>query len=69
MVDEFCKDERKLQVNQFECCKKQRGEEQYTCFSTAAPNPDYMIRQMQVPVEEGPHLDMFCNVYTALKKM
>ncbi|MCJ8728615.1 hypothetical protein PDJAM_G00006370 [Pangasius djambal] len=71
MVVKFCKVGEKIQVNQFECCKKQRGEEQYDCFSTAAPNPDYFIGQMadKSHWEAPPSLDMFCNTYRTLQKM
>lgn len=69
MVDRFCKDEKKVQVNQLECCKKQRGEERYDCFSSAAPNPSYMTLNKLVPVTFSPSLNMFCDVYPALQKM
>lgn len=69
MVDRFCKDEKKVQVNQFECCKKQRGEEQYNCFNNAAPNPDYIIMNDYIRSEAHPTLNMFCDTYTALQKM
>lgn len=68
MVDRFCKDEKKKnQENQYECCNKQRGQEQYLCFSTAAPNPQYMNDD----VHSGDHasLDMFCGTYKTLQKM
>ncbi|XP_053092843.1 extracellular matrix protein 1 [Pangasianodon hypophthalmus] len=68
MVDKFCKAEEKIQVNQFECCKKQRGEEQYDCFSTAAPNPDYMVLN-EYSLDIPPSLDMFCVAYPHLQKM
>ncbi|XP_060778000.1 extracellular matrix protein 1 [Neoarius graeffei] len=69
MVDRFCKDEKKDQVNQFECCKKQKGEEQYNCFNNTAPNPHYMITSDYNHDEPRPVLDMFCDTYTALQKM
>ncbi|XP_053350990.1 extracellular matrix protein 1 [Clarias gariepinus] len=69
MVDKFCKDEKKVQVNQFECCKRKRGEEQYKCFSSAAQNPSYMIWNEEITFVEPPHLSMFCKTYTSLKKM
>ncbi|KAK3551223.1 hypothetical protein QTP70_013826 [Hemibagrus guttatus] len=70
MVDRFCKDEKKKnQENQYGCCNKQRGVEQYDCFSTAAPNPQYMVMNDYVRLEDHPSLDMFCGTYKALQKM
>ncbi|XP_058246178.1 extracellular matrix protein 1 isoform X2 [Hemibagrus wyckioides] len=70
MVDRFCKDEKKKnQENQYECCNKQRGEEQYGCFSTAAPNPQYMVMNDNLLLEDHASLDMFCGTYRALQKM
>ncbi|TSK34834.1 Phosphatidylinositol 4-phosphate 5-kinase type-1 alpha [Bagarius yarrelli] len=68
MVDRFCKVEKKNQVNQYECCKRQKGEEQYNCFSTVAKNPNYMVQQEQIPFSHYPHLDMFCGTYKSLPK-
>ncbi|XP_026084186.1 extracellular matrix protein 1-like [Carassius auratus] len=42
MVDEFCKDEKKAEGHQFECCAKNKEEEQYSCFATSAPDPEYV---------------------------
>ncbi|KAF7708603.1 extracellular matrix protein 1 [Silurus meridionalis] len=67
MVDKFCNYEKKFQENQFECCKKQKGQEQYDCFSATAPNPDYMI--LNEPIQIGPFLSEFCDVYTDIQKM
>lgn len=69
MVDRFCKDEKKVHENQFECCKKQRGEARYECFNTAAPNQSYMVMNEPEPVRFLPSLNMFCDVYPALQKM
>lgn len=66
MVDRFCKDEKKNQAYQYECCKKQGGEAQYDCFSTAAPDPEYMAMNYYDP---GPSLDMLCVIHQTLQKM
>ncbi|XP_027005168.1 extracellular matrix protein 1 [Tachysurus fulvidraco] len=66
MVDRFCKDEKKNQANQYKCCKKQRGEAQYDCFSTAAPDPQYMPKKYFGP---RPSLDMFCVIHQTLQKI
>lgn len=55
-------------MNQFECCKKQRGEERYDCFGTAAPNQYYMVASAIMKIELPTILD-FCYLYQALQKM
>ncbi|KAI5618155.1 extracellular matrix protein 1 isoform X1 [Silurus asotus] len=67
MVDKFCNYEKKFKENQFECCKKQKGQEQYDCFSATATNPDYMV--LNEPIQIGPFLSEFCVVYTDIQKM
>ncbi|XP_060726155.1 extracellular matrix protein 1 [Tachysurus vachellii] len=65
MVDWFCKDEKKNQANQYECCKKQR-EAQYDCFSTAATDSEYMPKNYYHP---RPSLDMFCVIHQTQQKI
>ncbi|XP_076844578.1 extracellular matrix protein 1 [Brachyhypopomus gauderio] len=61
MVDRFCKDE-KTKAKPFECCQKEKGDEQYDCFAAAAPNPDYVVEEDSVDpsAQAPPTLDMLC---------
>lgn len=68
MVDRFCKKEEKVKINQFECCKKQRGEERYDCFNTAALNLNYSLMNF-VHSDAPSNLNMLCDTYTSLQKM
>ncbi|XP_036440869.1 extracellular matrix protein 1 [Colossoma macropomum] len=60
MVDDFCMNKKKVDVNQLDCCEKDERKEKYDCFATAAPNPDYILNNDSV---SRPTLDMFCDMY------
>lgn len=64
MVDKFCKDEKKTKGKHYECCDKKKGEELYSCFTSAAPDPAYNITNVPPPTIES-----FCDIHTSLQSM
>ncbi|KAK1795154.1 hypothetical protein P4O66_010332 [Electrophorus voltai] len=61
MVDMFCKEEKAAKAKHFDCCKKERGEEQYDCFAAAAPNPDYILEDASGAASQAhPTLEVLC---------
>ncbi|XP_016335863.1 extracellular matrix protein 1-like isoform X1 [Sinocyclocheilus anshuiensis] len=70
MVDKFCKDEKKAKGQQFECCGKKKGEEQYSCFAASAPDPEYRSTDGELsPSAAPPTLDTLCHTHTAIQSM
>ncbi|XP_052002532.1 extracellular matrix protein 1-like [Xyrauchen texanus] len=70
MVDMFCKVEKKTKRKQFECCEKKKGEEQYACFASAAPDPGYsFIDGVFTPLAAPPTINAFCDVSTTIQNM
>ncbi|RXN39547.1 extracellular matrix 1-like protein [Labeo rohita] len=68
MVDKFCKDEKKSKGQQFECCGKKKGEEQYSCFAASAPDPQYRSTGGALSTTAAPPtLDTLCETHTALQ--
>ncbi|XP_050987354.1 extracellular matrix protein 1 [Labeo rohita] len=70
IVDKFCKDEKKSKGQQFECCGKKKGEEQYSCFAASAPDPQYRSTGGALSTTAAPPtLDTLCETHTALQSM
>ncbi|XP_051574897.1 extracellular matrix protein 1-like [Myxocyprinus asiaticus] len=70
IVDIFCKVEKKTKGKQFECCEKKKGEEQYACFASAAPDPGYsFIDGVFTPLAAPPTINAFCDMSTTIQNM
>uniref|UniRef100_A0A8C1TVP7 Extracellular matrix protein 1b n=1 Tax=Cyprinus carpio TaxID=7962 RepID=A0A8C1TVP7_CYPCA len=70
MVDEFCKDEMKTNGQQFECCGKNKEEEQYSCFAASAPDPEYRPTDGALsPSAAPPTLQTLRDTHTAAQGM
>ncbi|XP_016410298.1 extracellular matrix protein 1-like [Sinocyclocheilus rhinocerous] len=70
MVDKFCKDEKKTKGQQFECCGKKKGEEQYSCFAASAPDPEYRSTDGALNLPAAPPtLQTLCDTHTAVQSM
>lgn len=70
MVDKFCKDEKKVKGQQFECCGKKKGEEQYSCFAASAPDPEYRSTEGELSTPAAPPtLETLCHTHTAIQSM
>lgn len=70
MVDKFCKDEKKTKGPKFECCGEKKGEEQYSCFASAAPDPGYNSTDQDLNTDVAPAtLHDLCATHTAIKSM
>ncbi|XP_056090896.1 extracellular matrix protein 1 [Rhinichthys klamathensis goyatoka] len=70
MVDKFCKDEKKTKGPKFECCGEKKGEEQYSCFASAAPDPGYNSTDRDLDTAVAPAtLHDLCDTHTAIKSM
>ncbi|CAM4698126.1 unnamed protein product [Leuciscus chuanchicus] len=61
MVDKFCKDDEKPKGPKFECCGEKKGEELYSCFASAAPDPGYN--------STDPDLRDLCDKHTVIQSM
>ncbi|KAK7157350.1 hypothetical protein R3I93_008740 [Phoxinus phoxinus] len=68
MVDKICKDEKKTKGPKFECCGERNGEEQYSCFASAAPDPGYNSTDRDFNAAMAPAtLHDLCDTHTAIK--
>ncbi|XP_066539314.1 extracellular matrix protein 1 isoform X2 [Hoplias malabaricus] len=63
MLDKFCLN-KKTDLKQFSCCRKQEAEEKYECFADTSPNPNYIFNNNSVSMLQScPALEKFCEKY------
>lgn len=66
----FCRDEHMVKTKHHECCKLHQGQQQFSCFSSKAPDQNYTRALLQREIHPVlPHIRLVCDTHKILKKL